>query len=102
MDADEIDELLGVMDDARGFLRRRDGLPHYIARAHIVRELARAAAADGLNRDRRAEAVDLAWRMVEQAKHRKEGAECLEIVSCLLFLSFQGLAYKTTRLMVCT
>ncbi len=40
MESEEEDELLGVMEDVRGFLDRKDGqLPAYVKRTDLVSEL---------------------------------------------------------------
>jgi hypothetical protein len=65
-------ELRDIMDDVRGYLRKRDGLPKYVQRSDLVRELAKAASDARLPGEERAEAIDLTWKLIDRAKSKKE------------------------------
>jgi hypothetical protein len=42
LEADNEDDLFGIVDDVRGFLNRKEGLPAYISRQHIFEEFSRS------------------------------------------------------------
>jgi len=78
-DEDEMRELRDIMEDVRGYLRKRDGLPKYVQRTDLVRELNKAAGDHRMRPEERAEAIDLTWSLIDTAKSRKEAQHCLEL-----------------------
>ncbi|XP_059088939.1 TOG array regulator of axonemal microtubules protein 1-like [Tigriopus californicus] len=78
--SEEEKELLGVIDDVRGFIGRRDGLPSYIHRNHIIEELSRALNAKTIDNHKKAEAITMTKKLIDQERNPKEAQECYDII----------------------
>ena len=64
LEAQNQDELFGIVEDVRGFLGRKEGLPAYISRQHIFEEFSKILGTKGVETDKRADVLNLSSLLV--------------------------------------
>ena len=65
------DEILGVIEDVKGFLKRPDGIPAYISKEHLFIELTRILKHSSVGPDKKAEALDTSAALLASISSKK-------------------------------
>ena len=64
LDNQKADDLFGIVDDVRGFLGRKEGLPTYISRQHIFEEFSKILGTKGVSPEKQADVLNLSALLV--------------------------------------
>ena len=59
---EEEEELLGVIKDVKGFLKRSDGIPSYVSKEQLFSALTRIMKKPSVQLEKKVEAVDLSGK----------------------------------------
>lgn len=64
LDAQNQEDLFGIVEDVRGFIGRKEGLPAYISRQHIFEEFSKILASKDVTPEKKADVLNLCSLLV--------------------------------------
>jgi hypothetical protein len=83
----EEEEVVGVINDVQGFLRRPDGVPSYISKDRIFSELGRVVKNPSVSVAKKAEAISVSSKLLKsiagRKNRRKNSHASSEVSACL-------------------
>ena len=85
LDAQKEDDLFGIVNDVRGFLGRKEGLPAYISRQHIFEEFSKILATKGVEAEKRADVLNLSALLVTDLLQGPKKPKKAEVQAALVF-----------------
>jgi hypothetical protein len=84
LEAQNEDDLFGIVNDVRGFLGRKEGLPAYISRQHIFEEFSKILATKGVEPEKRADVLNLSALLVTDLLQGQKKAKKAEVQGALV------------------
>ena len=83
LEAKNEDDLFGIVNDVRGFLGRKEGLPAYTSRQHIFEEFSKILATKGVETEKRVDVLNLSGLLVTDLLQGAKKAKKAEVKSAL-------------------
>ena len=83
LEAQKEDDLFGIVDDVRGFLGRKEGLPTYISRQHIFEQFSTILGTKGVDPDKQADVLNLSALLVTDLLQGPKKAKKTEVRGAL-------------------
>ena len=83
----EEEELLSVIKDIKGFLKRPDGIPSYVAKEQLFTELTHILKTGSVKPEKKAEAIDISWlllKLISRRNRKRSQQNSFKVVSSSL------------------
>ena len=83
LDTQNENDLFGIVNDVRGFLNRKEGLPAYISRQHIFEEFSKILSTKGVESEKRVDVLNLSGLLITDLLQGSKKAKKTEVQSAL-------------------
>ena len=83
LDTQNENDLFGIVNDVRGFLNRKEGLPAYISRQHIFEEFSKILSTKGVESEKRVDVLNISGLLITDLLQGSKKAKKTEVQSAL-------------------